>query len=724
MMRSVTKTRGKVFAAFAALAAAACMASGGIATAVYAEEEHTHSFSDTLTAGLRTHWYACECGTVKGLEEHNFENDTCTECGAEKPDLAHVHEFNETKWEYDTVNHWHQATCHGIVKDIAKHEADENGLCTCGYLDPTKIPAEVPENISVAGGYLESMYAEWKTKSVNDVTAYYQPVGGTEWTQVDQPLIRMVSSDTARVDVLGLEQGAYDLKISLGGSESIVKNINVTQYDRSGYAHFGYKDGLGAYYDNGTIKNNTLVIYLTEDNKNEILDSCYVNGEKVDISKYMRGEDGTQYSGIGEMLNNRRYSGNDRQNVGIAKLTHVYGAVAIRVIGKVEATQLSDGTASIVGLTDYDSTGNGGSVGDNGRMARMVNAKNLTIEGVGENASIEGWGIHFISSTIARDGADDGKSFEVRNIVFNKYPEDAVGMEGEQTNKNTSSTLAASVERCWIHNNTFLEGYCAKPAESDKAEGDGSCDFKRGEYFTCSYNYFENCHKTNLVGSADYSLQFNLTFHHNYWYNCKARQPLIRNSNVHFYNNYLRFTTDYSMSLRANCYAFAEANYFDSGNRFAVKSGGVAKSYGNVIVGMYGEDQSDHVISRTDAVSNNCKFQAKNIDYSHFDTDPNLFYYDAVNEKSDCYLTDAVTARQECILYSGAQKRDYTKIDTSASKYTPAKAVSLTDTMTEITLPSSKGDTEVNGVMFRDMSGATKAKGQYVTFKLAYRAEI
>ena len=60
------------------------------------------------------------------------------------------------------------------------------------------------------------------------------------------------------------------------------------------------------------------------------------------------------------------------------------------------------------------------------------------------------------------------------------------------------------------------------PAESDKAEGDGSCDFKRGEYLTVSYNYFEGCHKTNLVGSSDTSLQYNLTYHHNIWKGCKT----------------------------------------------------------------------------------------------------------------------------------------------------------------------------------------------------------
>ena len=112
------------------------------------------------------------------------------------------------------------------------------------------------------------------------------------------------------------------------------------------------------------------------------------------------------------------------------------------------------------------------------------------------------------------------------------------------------SVITAPVERCWIHNNEFYSPSITGPAESDKAEGDGSCDFKRGEYLTVSYNYFEGCHKTNLVGSSDTSLQYNLTYHHNIWKGCKARQPLGRQANMHFYNNQFIGTTDYAMNTR------------------------------------------------------------------------------------------------------------------------------------------------------------------------------
>ena len=279
-------------------------------------------------------------------------------------------------------------------------------------------------------------------------------------------------------------------------------------------------------------------------------------------------------------------------------------------------------------------------MGDNGHMARMRNLKNITVEGVGEDAQIKGWGFHFMTGSDAVNG--QGKSFEVRNLTFNEYPEDAIGMEGVQE----GGKITGSVERCWIHHNTFLPGYCASPAESDKKEGDGSCDFKRGEYFTASYNYFEYCHKTNLVGSSDDSLQYNLTYHHNMWYQCGSRIPLTRQANVHFYNNYVcgdstESTTPYSHiskpslsyvhSLRANCYIFTEGNYYEGSKNITEKSGGVAKGWNNMYYANIGTNTIVNATTRDQIVSNSCAYGTTK--YDKFDTNPAQFYYDAKKQK-------------------------------------------------------------------------------------------
>lgn len=105
-------------------------------------------------------------------------------------------------------------------------------------------------------------------------------------------------------------------------------------------------------------------------------------------------------------------------------------------------------------------------------MARMQYARNITLEGVGDDASVNGWGFHFMCSDESY-AAGLGRNCEVRNIYFVNYPEDAFGAEGEQN----GSTITGPVERVWVHNNNFGPGFCKNPAESDKAEGDGSCDF-------------------------------------------------------------------------------------------------------------------------------------------------------------------------------------------------------------------------------------------------------
>ena len=46
--------------------------------------------------------------------------------------------------------------------------------------------------------------------------------------------------------------------------------MKVEAYDRSGYAHFNYTQGVGAYNDDGTLKDNAIVLYVTDQNKNSV----------------------------------------------------------------------------------------------------------------------------------------------------------------------------------------------------------------------------------------------------------------------------------------------------------------------------------------------------------------------------------------------------------------------------------------------------------------------
>lgn len=52
---------------------------------------------------------------------------------------------------------------------------------------------------------------------------------------------------------------------------------SITAYDRSGYAHFNYTSGVGAYNDDGTPKANAQIIYVTEATKNTVTAKKAVN---------------------------------------------------------------------------------------------------------------------------------------------------------------------------------------------------------------------------------------------------------------------------------------------------------------------------------------------------------------------------------------------------------------------------------------------------------------
>lgn len=422
-----------------------------------------------------------------------------------------------------------------------------------------------------------------------------------------------------RIDIPGLKSGNYDISVIMKNDDEYkAEALRVKAYDRSGYAHFNYTEGVGAYNDDGTLKKDAVVLYVTEENKNSV-ELTYA---------------GKTVKGIGNILNSAGAKGNSKglanTNDGILESLAKDGtALCVRIVGKV--TNLTDTTdpsskALIDGISAYASTDFGGSDKDNGGMVNLKKSSNVTIEGIGTDAACDGWGFHFVRST---KEAYDGKNFELRNIIFRNTPEDAVGMEGYQAADAPEAELDKPVEHCWIHNNEFYVPAFKLAAEDDKKEGDGSCDFKRGQYLTVAYNYFSGCHKTCLVGGGDKNIQYNLTYHHNYWKGCNQRGPLTRRANVHMYNNLIEGQTGYAMNTRAEAYIFSEYNTFRKClNPQKVEpqtDAGAIKSFNDIFDGCTG--QKGTVVDAKDAyVKNNCAYIFGSIDYSKFETDSSLSY--------------------------------------------------------------------------------------------------
>ncbi len=548
----------------------------------------------------------------------------------------------------------------------------------------TNPPVVLPGDVQVvcAGGWNEMLYLELSGVADGNVTAvsYSGPTSGKLSGDDFNYLVRDCASGV-RVDVPGLQAGSYSITVETTKGSVTVNNIAVNAQDRSGYAHFNYTAGVGAYNDNGTLKDNAIVLYVTDSNKDTIT---------------LTSKDGTSVTGIGNILNSAgQDSGSGQTSKGgtpntnsdiIEKIAKDGTPLVIRIIGKVTAPK---------GLTEYDSINYGGSVGDNGYMARMQSGKDVTIEGMGTDASIDGWGIHFIAES---SNLDLGKGFEVRNIAFRNVPEDCLGMEGVQD----GDALSAPVERCWIHNCEFYAPSISNPAESDKSGGDGACDFKRGQYFTNSYCYYEGYHKTNLVGASDSNLQFHITYHHNYWKNCESRGPLARQANIHMYNNIYDGQTSYCQNPRANAYIFSEYNYFNGCKDICeVTSGGVVKSFNDTVVNCRGNAQATVVSSKTETVSNSCT-------YGDFDTNASLSYIpggDYLLETNTANLAGIFETDGGCLdemtvvlgdVETGSSSTEPTDTTTSDD---PVQGETTTTTTTTTPAATNAGDTNCDGTV-------------------------
>ncbi len=508
-------------------------------------------------------------------------------------------------------------------------------------------------------GLSEAGYVEFaKVSGATSYNVYLKGETDSDYKLLDEKMVyvRELSSTKMRADILGLKAGSYNVKINFvvnsteaAEAKASICNLNVIAYDRSGYAHFNYSDGVGAYKDDGTLKDNAIVLYVTDETKNTV--TLEYKGKTITGIGNILNSSGQKCGDAGHENDCKRvskgktYYGKGNENDGILKtLADDNIPLVVRFIGCVSDSGLYErktfdaSKASLIeGLTAYSTKSQnlndyGAIPGDNGHMARMKSAKDVTLEGVGEDAVIDGWGFHFICETA---NPNLGKSFETRNLAFINTPEDALGMEGVQAN----GAITAGVERCWIHNNEFYGPDISSPAESDKSEGDGSCDFKRGQYFTCSYNYFEGCHKTNLVGSADDSLQYNLTYHHNYWKLCKARGPLARNSNIHMYNNVFDGQTDYAMNTRANAFIYSEYNLFYMCKSPQRVDSGAIKSYNDSFSSCINLMDGTIVNDRTTPVANNCKYGS--IDYSKFELNEKQSYIPTGDYILQTSVTDA-----------------------------------------------------------------------------------
>ncbi len=502
-----------------------------------------------------------------------------------------------------------------------------------------------------------------------------------DYVQLDNELM-IAYGDTLNCYILGITAGTYMVKIEARGKISNVifhielTNINVSAQDRSGYAHFGAVNGVGAYNNDGTVKEGTKIIYVTNENKNTV--TCTINGtEYVGLVNILQAQyksdtpmlvriigkittnqwnyknveprladnsnatndffDNTFSNEYGENLANLIVKIN---NKGSEPATYNYkttpeGLTDVRVTGTSSSTTSYKGTdfPSFSGKSVYDDD-------SYYNMLEVKGSKNITIEGIGTDAEIFQFGISF----------EESSNIEIKNLTFTDYPEDALNFLG-----GDRSDLAKH-SRYWVHNCTFNRGYNAWDisGERDKYAGDGSIDFNNVSNLTLAYNYFNNPKKTMLFGSSDSQACMNMTMHHNYFYKVESRIPLGRNVNIHSYNNYFDQCKNVS-DLRKNSYLFSENNHFYYTSKPFINSSSYIKSFGDKFESS-SNGNATIVTDRTKTLSGTCKPDGST-NIMNFDTNSELFYYDSVNKKSDVsIMLDSDDVYSFVLKHAGAGK--------------------------------------------------------------------
>ncbi len=463
--------------------------------------------------------------------------------------------------------------------------------------------------ITKSVGWHESAYIEWeKFADADSYNVYIKSADGA-YSKIDDELIREYDG-FFRADIVGLAAGSYSVKAvpvkngsEIKEAESDEVNVTADNYVREGFAFsansdYGYT--TGAYNKDGTLKEGADVVYVSNENKNDVT----------------VGGDASKGKGLAGILKYREDNKTETP-------------LSIRLIGKVEMPE---------GVENY--------------MLGIKETKNVTFEGIGNDATVHGWGL-----TMKR-----ACNIEVRNIGIMLYG--GLGGDGDSLSLDTDN------KNIFIHNIDFFYGEQGKDA--DQKKGDGSIDLKaRSDYITASYNHFWDSGKTCVAGGVwevgnpkDPRAKISVTYHHNWFDHSDSRHPRCVVANVHVYNNYYDGVGDYGVGAAVESSVFVENNYFRNVPRPMIiasqgsecydsasdtykekgslsgQTGGMIKEYGNVIITPRrfinqnnvpaGHDPVEidaySVSDRNEKVPESVKAKSGGWSYSNFDTNEAIMY--------------------------------------------------------------------------------------------------
>ena len=395
-------------------------------------------------------------------------------------------------------------------------------------------------------GWLESAMLQWSP--VDGAAKYSVSYSGEGINGVAEDMLIRTYTGYVRCDIPGLKAGSYTLTVKALDDKnaeiatSTQQSVTVKAHNREGYA---FTDNVvpGGYNMDGTPKANAKIIYVTANTVNTV--TCEVSD----------GKNISTYTGLANIIS---ACGKDK--------THT--PLIVRVVGTVKNTDIE-------GLKD------GNYLNFEGKNATDCSLENVTLEGIGDDAALYGYGVCFKRT----------RGLEVRNLGIMLFGDDAVSMDTDNYHN-------------WIHNCDFFYG---KPgSEADQVKGDGSIDMKyRSTLTTISYNHFFDSGKVMGCGGATKEeTNLLITFHHNWFDHCDSRCPRLNHTTAHIYNNYYDGNATYGIGCTEVSNAFIECNYFRNLQRpmmiagqgtdyiyasqpekgtFSGQPGGMSKAYNNKV---------------------------------------------------------------------------------------------------------------------------------------------
>ncbi|GGG62288.1 pectate lyase family protein [Epilithonimonas arachidiradicis] len=353
-----------------------------------------------------------------------------------------------------------------------------------------------------SAGWIETAFVKWQpVENAGRYNVYYSGEGVVN-KQVDDYLIRSYGS-YLRADILGLKAGNYTITVKpvilgIEGSGSTTGTLTVLPQDRNGFAFHGGRVP-GGYKADGTPKDNAVILYITEKSKNTISFNVITNNNG----------NTTNYVGFQNI-----FSGIKK---GIDKRPYIF-----RLVGNI---------------TDFDVMEGGDLVVEN----KNNDLSYITVEGVGDDATANGWGIRVKNAT----------NIEIANLGFMNCD----SSEGDNIGMQQNNSYI------WVHNNDLFYGHAG--SDADQIKGDGALDNKGTSYATYSYNHFWDSGKASLLGlSENTTAGLYVTYHHNWFDHSDSRHPRVRYYSAHIYNNYFDGIAKYGSGSTEGSSLFLEGNYF------------------------------------------------------------------------------------------------------------------------------------------------------------------